>query len=1614
MADEVAIHEARERVLGEALHVAEELHVQGVSNLRWYLDAYYAQVALEDLQEMDPVDLLGAALAHVRAAALRPPGEAVVKVYTPTLDEHGWSNGHTVVEVVVADMPFLVDSLTSALTAENRGIHLVVHPIFRVSRDEDGELLKVDPQVPEATGEPDTESWIHFDIDRESDPAELEMLREKLLEVLGDVAAAVADWGRMRDTAEEVAAEITRAKVSPTATVAPDEAALFLDWMAERHFTFVGYRRYDLVGDPDRPADLSLEAVVDSGLGILRDAPARVRPLRDMARLVRESALEREPLILTKANSRSTVHRSGYLDYVGVKRFDEQGRVVGEHRFLGLFTAAAYNQSVMDIPVVRAKVAEIVTASGFPPESHSGKDLLQFLETYPRDETIQASPDYLLSVAMSVLRLQERRRTRLFVRRDTYGRFVSCLVYLPRDRYTTAVRLKLQAILAHHFNATSIEFTTMLSESVLARLHFVVRVGGDDDMPSPDAATLERELAAAVRSWDDEFADAAITTLSEENATSLVNKYLPAIGEAYKEAFPARTAVADIAHLDQLADGRTEVTLYYPYGADVQHRRLKIYRSGGGVTLSSLLPILHDLGLQVTDERPFELTHPDGRELHIYDVGVVFPEGELPASDSIRERVESAFLAVWNGWIESDNYHELILPVGLSWQQTAVLRALAKYMRQAGSTFSQVYLVEILREHRDFTELLLEYFDARFGPEHSRERENAVLARIEDALDQVSSLDTDRVFRFFLTLLRGCVRTNFYQERPNEVFSLAFKFLPAQIPQLPQPRPKYEIWVYSPVVAGVHLRFADVARGGLRWSDRPEDFRTEILGLVKAQAVKNAVIVPAGAKGGFYGKQIPPPAADRHAWLAAGKHAYVSFITGLLSLTDNRVGDEVVSPPAVVRHDGDDPYLVVAADKGTASFSDLANETAHRFGFWLGDAFASGGSDGYDHKAMGITARGAWESVKRHFRDLGLDTQTQDFTCVGVGDMSGDVFGNGMLLSQHIRLLAAFDHRHIFLDPDPDPEVSYAERRRLFELSRSSWADYDGSLISQGGGVYSKNAKSIPISEQVRAALGIEQRVTKMTPPDLIRAILKAPADLFWNGGIGTYVKAVTESNVEVGDKANDAVRVNGEDLRCRVVGEGGNLGLTQLGRIEAAISGVQLNTDAIDNSAGVDTSDHEVNIKILLDAIVRAGDLTEKQRNETLESMTDDVAQLVLGHNYAQNVSLGTARTTAAAMAQVHARMIRSLEERGVLDRELERLPSPEELEERARNGRGLTSPELAVLMAYAKNLLKASLEEQSLAEQPYFAGELEGYFPAELVSRFGDHIPAHPLANQIVATTVASRLVNFGGLSYVFRMHDETAANDMQVLRSFTFAMDVFNVKRTLRRIAALDNQVETSVQSEIYHEVRRLLDRAARWLVLSRSAEVDLTVEVPRYAGTVTKLYPRIPEFLRGAESRRHTAIVVSLTDRGVPEEFAADAASLLYGFMLLDIADVAESTQTSPEDVADLYFCISERYDIDTLLTRISSLPRGGRWQALARQALRSDLYQAMAALTEQVVLHDGTQGTAAERLDHWEQDNWAEVERVRHTLTQISELKTHDLSSLSVALRSMRTLIKQAR
>ncbi|WP_159940632.1 MULTISPECIES: NAD-glutamate dehydrogenase [unclassified Nocardiopsis] len=1598
----------------------ERISPEEADAVRRFLPVYYRHTDPDELNGRPPEQICWAAAAHRSFGAERVPGRAKVRVYTPDAERDGWDQQTSVVEIVTDNAPFLVSSVTMALSDLGAGVRFIVHPQMTVGRDLNGRLSRVDPEIGGDGLLPVDESWMHIEIDPQSDPARFEEITARLEGVLDDVRYVDEDAAKMSDRAIRIADELA---AYPDRLVAGGvdpreigESVDFLRWAAGRNFTIMGYREYALVTDEN--GDDALRPEPGSGLGILRmDSPASTS-FAALPPEIRAKAREPYILVLTKANSRATVYRPKYLDYIGVKKFDAQGNIVGERRFVGLFTSQANTTSIAQIPIMRRKQAEVLALAGFEADSYDGKDLIELLETFPREELLQIPVGELYNIVRGVLRLRDRRGTKLFMRRDPYGgRYMSCFVYMPRDQYSTRVRLDIQKVLAKAFHGATMDHNVLIGSAPMARLYLVVRAQHGQTLADIDQVALEEEVRRAARSWDADFDEVLTQAYGPVHATSLRDRYGSGLTEAYKVDNSPATAAADIEELERLLartdpdrrHGEFSGVLYQREDADPGCYRFRLYRIGEPISLSRVLPVLENLGVEVIDEWPYDITVRGVGRVWVYDFGL----GPVPDSDlapgRLKELFEEAFDASWRDLGESDRFNALVVRAGLDWRQLTVLRAYAKYLRQTGSTFTPEYLADVLVANVGIANLLVELFETRFDPdlpgEGRDERSEVLVRKIEGELESVASLDHDRILRSFLAVIRATLRTNHYQRHPY----LVLKLNPEQIPDLPHPRPRYEMYVYSPRVEGVHLRFGAVARGGLRWSDRFEDFRTEILGLVKAQMVKNSVIVPSGAKGGFVCKRLPQ-GGNREEMMAEVVACYEQFVSGLLDVTDNLVDGRVVHPERTVLHDGDDSYLVVAADKGTATFSDTANAISTERGFWLGDAFASGGSVGYDHKAMGITARGAWESVRYHFREMGVNVQEEPFTVVGVGDMSGDVFGNGMLLSKQIRLVAAFDHRHVFLDPDPDPHTSWAERRRIFDLPRSTWEDYDPKLISEGGGVYPRTAKSVPVTPQVRAALGIEDEVETLTPDELIRCVLTAPVDLLWNGGIGTYVKASTETHADVGDKANDQLRVDAAELRVKVVGEGGNLGLTQPARIEFAREGGRVNTDFIDNSAGVDTSDHEVNIKIMLDREVRAGKLGKADRDQLFIDMTDEVAELVLDNNYAQNTVLAAARKQDHQMLHVHGRYMRYLERNKVLKRKQEDLPSDKAIAERRAAGRGLTSPEFATLLSYTKINLKEQIGLSNLADDPYLAQWLTDYFPTPLRSgRFAAGVDSHPLRREIIVNQVVNQMVNRSGVTFAFRLNEELGSEAADIARAFLVVQDVLRLRRFWGRVEELDHQISVDSQLLLLLETRKLAERSARWLLRNRTFPFDISSEIGYFSDGVGEVLPRLDELLRGRDREAYVERRDRYTSMGVPTELAEQVAVMVPAYSTLDLVEIAHRTGRPVEKVAELYFELADRLNISWWRERIIDLPREDRWATTARASLRDDLYAAHADLTARV-LESGRAEAPEELIAAWLEQNQDRVQRAGITLSEIQENERFDLATLSVALRSFRSLV----
>ncbi|MDJ0739539.1 MAG: NAD-glutamate dehydrogenase [Gammaproteobacteria bacterium] len=1570
------------------------------------LKIYFRHIDPGDLDERDPHDLLGALIAHWRLMRQRRPDEAKVRVYNPNEEDYGWRSRDTIVEVVAGDMPFLVDSISAALNRRGMAIKLTIHPVFAVTRDAGGLLTRI-TRPTQGDGVVADEAVIQLHVDRQ--PAEaLDALARLVRSVIDDVQRTTADWLQMRHVAETLRDGLADVPARASQFDA-EEMQAFLSWMINDHFLFVATCRFDL--DPaDRQAALMFAD--DSGLGVLRDGEgAHELATRWISGLgVDLSAFDSE-LLITKADARSTIHRPAYLDCVAIKHRNPAGEVDGVSCLIGLFSSSAYSTPPRQIPILRRKVELVFAATEVSPRSHSGRVVTNILDNFPRDALFQAGRDDLLATTLGVLSLQERQRTRLFMIRDPFRRFVSCLVYIPRERYSREVRLAIQQLLMVRLDGSDVVFDTYFSESILARITFLIWMpaGAEPDVDSDD---LERQIIDLTTTWQDGLRDALYGQVDEALATRYLHAYAHAFPSGYRDDFHPRIAVGDIERIERARrDDGLALHLYQPIDEASAALHVRLYSPRHPVALSQAIPILENMGLSVHGERPYRIRHPAG-EVWIHDFATrQTGAADAGLGDARREAFASAFLRAWAGAIDNDGFNGLILRAAISWREALVFRAYSRYLHQIKAPYTQDYVVAVLNRHPDVVQVLNHVFRLRFDPaaDGDAATTDAAAEKFEQCLEAVSSLEEDRILRSFLHLIQATLRTNFFRDdcAAAAVPYLSFKFDPTRVPGMPQPRPMFEIFVFSADMEGVHLRGGRVARGGLRWSDRMEDYRTEILGLMKAQMVKNTVIVPAGSKGGFIVKR-GIDTDDRERLMQQVVACYQTLLRGMLDLTDNLVGNRPLPPPGVVRHDDDDPYLVIAADKGTATFSDIANRVSADYAFWLGDAFASGGSAGYDHKAMGITARGAWESVKRNFRELGLDTQNEPFSVVGIGDMSGDVFGNGMLLSPHIRLVAAFNHRHIFIDPDPDAGRAFAERQRLFALPRSGWADYDRNLISAGGDVYSRDAKSLPLTAEIRALLGLD--VDRITPNALIQAILRAPVDLLWNGGIGTYVKASHESHAQASDKANDGVRVDATELRCRVVGEGGNLGFTQLARIEYALGGGQIYTDAIDNSAGVDCSDHEVNIKILLDQLVADGDLTTKQRNQLLVDMTDDVAALVLADNYAQTRAISVVAAAGADRLYEQARFIELLEQKGGFDRALEGLPDRKAITERQAAGKGLSKPEISVLLAYSKMNYYEAVVESTVPDDPYVRERLVRYFPPQLRERYPAQISGHPLRREIVATAIAREVVDHVGPGIGFRVREQTGCDIADVARAYLVVSDIFATDRLCAQIESLDNQVAARVQIDMLTALAGFLEHTLTGLLRAYRRCLDMQTLSERFRSGVTELWDALPRPLATKDKADFNRRARQFGAAGVPLDIAKSVAGLAPMAAALDIVDVARATDSDIAATAWVHSALNHQLELDWTRRQIAALGVHTHWHLLARTKLAAALDRQQRDLTEAVLRCPRKAASPRGILEQWSQQNRAMLDRHAQLVAELKAGKVFDFAILSLAVAAVDELL----
>ncbi|MCP4382706.1 MAG: NAD-glutamate dehydrogenase [Hyphomicrobiales bacterium] len=1548
----------------------------------------FDQVSPEDLDVYSPDALATLVLSAYDLATTRRPNQAIVRLVDPD-DGDPTTSSVTLVEMLNRDMPFLVDSALIELQRFGAEVKLVAHPILRISRNKSGKLETY------GANKGQRESLIQIHIDRIAGVEDRNRLKKRLESLLVEIRLAVTDWQAMRDRLGAIT-EQYRTQPIPVPEHERQEAIAFLDWLADDNFTFLGVRHYDYSGGTSRGR---LRRSETGGLGILANPTVRIltrgRKGMTITPQIRAFLMRAEPLIVTKSNLKSRIHRNTHADYIGAKSYHEDGRLAGETRFIGLFNSTAYNRSVLNIPFLRGKVEATVDRAGFPPNGHSAKALINVLESYPRDELFQTDLDHLFRAAIAIMALAIRPRIRVLTRRDRFDRFVSILVFVPRDRFDDTAQERIGAFLAEAFDGRVSAFYLTFTAGTLTRIQYII--GRDSGKtPNPDQASLEAAVASIVERWSDALRRALAARHPQATAAELFSRYGKAFSVAYHEATPVDIAVDDIEAVEGCTDARPLIGRFHPVpGASPETIGLKLSHIGAPVPLSERVPVLENMGLKVIDEHTFDVTPAgDRRPIFIHDMVLEHAHCRAIQLESVDAALIESFLAVWEGVAENDGYNALVIDAGFTWRQVAILRAASRFIRQSGTPFTNVYMWQTLNRHAEIARALVDLFLARFDADQPDERlARRRVAKIEAALETVQSLDEDRIIRLFLSVFDAILRTNYFQRdvdgRPPS--TITFKIDSRRLDFLPAPRPLREIYVYSPRVEGVHLRFGLVARGGLRWSDRPLDFRTEILGLARAQEAKNAVIVPHGAKGGFVPRRLPD-GNDRNAVIAEGTAAYRIFVSSLLDLTDNLDGDKTVPPPNVLVRDGNDPYLVVAADKGTATFSDIANEIAEARDFWLDDAFASGGSHGYDHKKMGITARGAWESVKRHFRETDIDIQTTPFTVVGVGDMSGDVFGNGMLLSKQIRLVAAFDHRDIFIDPDPDPAVSYRERKRLFKMPRSTWRDYDRTGISRGGGVFSRSDKAIPLSPQIRQALDLDGKTA--APNDVLRAILLARADLLFFGGIGTYVRGATETNDQVGDRANDPIRVTGSALRARVIGEGGNLGMTQPARVEFALAGGRCNTDAIDNSAGVNTSDVEVNIKIALGRAIRDGRLGMKRRDKLLASMTGEVAALVLRNNYLQTLAISLIESRGFSVFAFQRRLIQDLERRGRLDRSVESLPDDVGLDERQAAGKPLTRPEIAVLIAYAKIAMFDALTTGKVADHTTLSSELLRYFPQTMREQFGAEIQEHRLCEEIIATQVANSIINRAGPAFVIRAADRTGASSTDIARAYVAVRDVFGLRSLNGAIDRLDNRIAGAVQLDLYRAVQDLTQSRTMWFLRNVPlAGGTLGQVADEYRASTTMLADRLDDLLPDHSKALLADSIQSYKDAGVPEPLTNQVARLRFLAQATDIHLVAEASGHSFDDAADAYYALARRFRIDQTVRSAAALPTPDYYDGLARDRALETLSGAHRQLAVNLL--------AVGSLEGWEEANRVALDRGADIVASMVESMEMTLSRIIV-------------
>ncbi|MES2826234.1 MAG: NAD-glutamate dehydrogenase [Pseudomonadota bacterium] len=1590
----------------------EKLAAEELPEFMQFAELYFSRYPIEDFVGRHLTDMFGSVYQWWHYLGNFDGDKPKLQLFNPRLDVDGWVCPHTVLIILQKDMPFLVDSIRIELNRRNIAIHTIKSTVLTVQRDAKNQLIK----LLDVGGEEQStrkEALVHLEINLSTQEDELKSIAQSLLSVLAELVTVVNDFQPMLQAVQATEANLEYAKES-VAAANITESKKFLTWLCDNNFTFLGYKEYDFVKQGSKN---SLRENAQKRLGVFahKGGAEDYSEITDLNSGIARFHLAPQVLTFSKSSVRSRIHRQAYSDYVVVKRFNAKGEMIGEARFLGLYTSHVYTMNPGKIPLVRDKVSKVFDRSGLSRNSHDGKSLLQILETFPRDELFLSNSSELYETVTGVAQINERYQVRLFMRRDAFGKFISCLIYIPRDVFTTQVRISIQELIGQTIHATESEFTTYFSDSILARVHVVFKI--DQLLPIEyDQVKLQSRIREMTRSWEDHLHTSLIESLGEEKAMRVLAEYRNAFSSSYKEHFESRTAVHDIISIAELKTANDiAMSFYQPVGAETNVVRFKIFRKEATIELSDIIPILEHLGLRVLSENPYLIQTQSHGAIWLHDFQLSYNLPYVLDVLGVKSLFQEAFSAIWHKQTENDAFNKLVLSAELNWREVFVLRAYASYMRQTLFNFSEQYIANALVNNRDITRQLITFFNQKFNPAFFNSLEQKIKAldalseTIVTSLNAVQNLNEDRILRRFLLLINGSLRTNYFQQVNGAAKNyLSLKLSPRTIADIPEPRPLYEIFVYSLRVEGVHLRGGKVARGGLRWSDRMQDYRTEVLGLVKAQQVKNAVIVPNGAKGGFVCKQLPQLQSSatntREAIQVEGIECYKIFIRGLLDLTDNIVEGKVLAPPNVVRYDEDDPYLVVAADKGTATFSDIANTISGEYKHWLGDAFASGGSQGYDHKGMGITARGAWIAVMRHFKEKNINIQQQDFTVVGIGDMAGDVFGNGMLLSDHSCLVAAFNHLHIFIDPNPNAAISFVERKRLFTTPKTGWNDYDKALMSAGGGVFSRDAKFIIITPEMKQRFAIPE--DSLTPAELISCLLKAPVDLIWNGGIGTYVKSSSETHADVGDKANDSVRINGNQLGCKVFGEGGNLGMTQRGRIEYCLAGGACNTDFIDNAGGVDCSDHEVNIKILLNEIMSSGDLTAKQRNTLLVEMTDNVAHLVLKNTYRQTQAISIAETESLARGAEYRRFMSNLENQKRLSRRLEFLPTDDVLLERQTHNRGLTRPELAILISYAKAVLKEDLTASNIADDTYMAAAIETAFPQKVMQLYSQPLYQHRLRREIVATQIANDMVNNMGISFAQRLMESTGAKVGEVAKAYIVARDIYQMESFILGIQDLDYKVPAKLQIELLIGMIRRVRRATRWFLRNRRSNIEPANEVAFFAPVATKITEQLPQLLQGDSLSMWTTNIEFLQKNGIPEQLILQATEISYLYSGLSVAEAARRSEKPLELVTTMYFFLGEYLSLSWFATQIADLHVETFWQAMARETYMDDLESQLRALTISLIHFVNDSVSIDAVVQQWSIQQANLIQRWKLMVNELQASSGTDFAVFSVALRDL--------